>query len=551
MSRALALVALTLVALARAAEGADPRVPAIPAADLPVAGTVAPIPDRDVTFITNGPREDFRYFAVSGVAQAVQYQQLEPLLRRRAGPERPSRHAVWITASARHAWAHAVGIVQACVAAGIHRVGLRVRSETNGQVLGFPLFVPAAAGQPRGTRAGRLEVRVQMVPASESSAPSDVGHVYAAAMRAMEKRREFGVEKIVADVSLPMDVPLQYAVSVLDLLYRGGVSGVRLRGGVRIPRGVVRQTPKIEIQGGRVRSVLQSVEPPRVQPRARPWPLEGAAEPGWVDFTLVELPSLGAPKKPGAVEERPVNYAAAGVPPDVMKAADLAVRRWARELGADLLEGLRGGEGIQRRLAVGLRQQDAIRRLVEPARKAFPDATSVIPATLQVNALLFDKGNARGRADVTVFLAGRELAVIFGNWRDVGGAQGFTLPPLLVDPFARGVPGSFRVWFEGVLGDARRRGAAALPMAAGDEVLRYFPRVAQAGVGSTLARRQAPLAAMAAQVARGGYDRVVLSVQRGTATVVAGRVVVGVLDFSLRAEENELRLDDLRARRAP
>ncbi len=556
MTRFAPILLLPLLLVAAREAAADPRVPPIPDAQLPVAGTCAPMRNQDVTIVTIGPRTDLRWFGVSGVAQPVLLRQLGPLLKQRAGSARPSQHAVWITASAGHLWAHVASVRNACAAAGIYRVGLRVRSESTGQVMGFPLFLSAAPGaQPSPTKAGRLKVKVVMVPEKQSKAPSDIGHVYAAARRALDMRGKWGIDKVVAEVRLPMLAPLQYAVTTIDVLYRAGVSGVRLRGGVRIPRIQFKVVPKLEIQGGVVSRIPQQLKPPPIRPRSVPWAIDGANEPGWVDLTIQDLPAIGSTEGPASTptaSDLLPNYAEGrqGVPASVRQQMDNEIRTWARGLGADILAGLRGGPELEARMSPGLRGIEGQRALIDPARKAFPDAAATVTSTLQFNVLLFGGGRLVGRVDATVSLAGRQVGLIFANWKDAV-AGSMTLPPFEVDPYAGGEPARFRVWFEAIFDVARKVGARGLPLAPADEVLRYFPRVAHAGVRRSIEARMPSIETLATRLAQAPYDRLVLSAQRGTATVVAGRRVVGVLNFSLTAQERALRIDDLAPRRAP
>jgi hypothetical protein len=445
-------------------------------------------------------------------------------------------------------------VQQACALAGIYRVGLRVRSETTGQVMGFPLFLPPApSGTPSGRKGGKLDVKVVTVAWKESAAPSDVSHVYAAVRRAVERRAEFGVDAIVGSLWIATNAPLQYALSAIDMMYRGGCVGVRLRRGVLLPRLETRGVPKIEIQGGVVSRHPQPLKPRPLQPRSAPWPLNGAAQPGWVDLQLADLPSIAGEGKPPAAGPQPrPNYAAlaGGVPPNVRAQVEGEIRTWAQSLGRAMLSGLRGGSDLEKLLVVGLRRKEAVPELIEPARRTFPDATRVVPSALQFSTYLFHRGTLRGRADATLHLTSARPSLVFGSWVPLGDAPPLNLVPFPVDPFAAGRPSSFRIWLEAIFDAARRGGVGGLPLAPAAEVLANLPAVAHRGTQAALSRRGERVRTLAAQLARTPYDRVVLVPLRGTATVVAGRRVVGILSFSVRSEENELRLDDLRPRRA-
>ncbi len=553
MLRIFALLLPVLLVLAAAPALADDRVPAIADRDLPVVGTCAPIATQDVTIVTVGKRTEVSWFHVSGVAQPVDFQGLIQLLKGRAGAARPSTHGVWIAASAQHAWIHAKRVREAAAAAGIYRVGLRVRSQTTAQVMGFPLFLPPGRTGKPGPKAGLLTLRVNTVGASQRKASSDTGHAYAAVRRALEKRATFGVQKVIASLWIATNAPLQYALTTLDMLYRGGVSGVKLRSGMHVPRLSAQPITVLEIQGGVASRLPQALKPPAVAPRDRPWGMLGASEPGWVDFVSEKLPALdgGGPAPAAKPAVRP-NYAAqaGGVPGPVWRTVDAEARAWMQKLGADLLAGLRGTKSLQQRFAIGLRRKEVLPTYVTPARRQFPDATSVMPSTVQFDTLLFRQGRVVARLDVTVLVVGDRLRLIFGTWiPQAAGAPG-TLVPFAVDPFAGGDGAAFRIWFEAVYGAVKTYGMRGLPTADAATVLPYFPAIAHRSVSAAIAKRDGDLQAIVAGLAGTTWDRVVLSVRRGTATVLSGRKVIGVLNFSLRAEEGELRLNDLKPRRA-
>ncbi len=139
--------------------------------------------------------------------------------------------------------------------------------------------------------------------------------------------------------------------------------------------------------------------------------------------------------------------------------------------------------------------------------------------------------------------------MIFAKWIPLEPTSSGTLVPFAVDPFAAGDAAALRVWVEALYAGTKRYGQRVIPLAESAKVLPYFPAVAHRGVSNAIASRDGDLKAIAAGLASTTWDRVVLSVSRGTASVLAGRNVIGVLNFSLRAEEGELRLNDLKARR--
>ena len=555
--RGLCLVALVACTLAVAAPlaHADNRVPRITNAQLPVAGTCAPIRTTDVTHVMVGQRTEARWFRVAGMNDPVDLEGLVAVLKQRAGARRPSTHSVWITASADHAWVHAMLVRNAAQSVGIYRVGLRVRHETTGQVLGFPLFLPPQSAGRSSGKGGLLKVRINTVGEKNAKAGSDAGHVYAAAARAMQKRDVFGVDQIVGSLWIATNTPLQYTVRCVDLMYRGGCSGVKLRNGARVPPLKFRAVPILEIQGGMVSRLPQSLKPKPVQPRTAPWPLEGAGKPGWVDLEMSDLPPPGGGPTGGAKVDVPrvrTNYAAEprGVPVEVFRGADSEARRWAKRLGEDLQAGLRTGADLKKRIVIALRRDEALPKILAAARQQFPDATRIIPSSLQFNAFFFKKSELKGRADITLLVAGDQLRVISAQWRPIDANASFTLVPFPVDPFAAGDPAAWRVWFEGLFYQVKTRGQEGWPLATVAQVVPYFPEVARPGVSQLVTKRDAGLAQLNQQINALDYDRLVLTIPRGTATVVAGRQVVGVLNIGLTSEEAELRLDELTPRRA-
>lgn len=553
----LALAAAPLHAPAQA----DERVPMIRNPELPTAGTVAPIARQDVTHVRVGKRDDIRWFAVTGVNGIVDYQGLVAVLKQRAGTRRPSTHGVWLTASAKHAWAHVLVLVRACYEAGIYRVGVRARSETTGRALGFPLFIPGGRSSTPGPKAGRLNVRIDALHPREVKGASDVGHVYAAARRAVERRGEFGVEKVVAKVWISPNTPLQYALTALDLLYRGGCAGVRVQMSMKASWRGLDVVPVIEIQGGVASRNPQPLEPDPLQPRTAPWGIDGANEPGWVDFQVSDLPAIDADANTPTQDKprlRP-NYAASpnGVPAGIARRCDDAMRAWAKALGVDLNEMIRQPAGIsprvQKRFSAALRRKQVLPEIVRPVRAAFPDATGVFPSTLRFDAFLFHQGKIQGRADVTVQVTDPAVGIVFAAWHPSDPSQNLTLVPFAVDPFAAGDNAAIRVWFEDVFHRQRAGGGLrAWPLAAPAEVVRYLPKVAEAGTLRALAGRRTDLETLSRALTSTPYDRVVLIPKSGTAAVTgANRRVVGTLTLAFVPQEHELRLQDVTARRAP
>ena len=540
---------------------ADERVPMIQNRDLPALGTLAPIERDNVTHVRVGKRDDIRWFAVLGVDGVVDYPGLVRILKARAGTRRPSPHGVWLTATADHAWAHVLVLVKACAEAGIYRVGVRARSEATGRALGFPLFIPAdPAGRP-GAKAGRLNVRVDALLKEEVKGPSDIGHIYAAARRANERRGEFGVDKVVAKVWISPNAPLQYALSAIDLLYRGGCAGVQVQMSMRTSWRGLDVVPVVEIQGGVASRTPQALKPPVLQPRDRPWGIDGANEPGWVDFQVADLPLIDAAKDGGTREKprpRP-NYAATpgGVPPAEAKRVDEAIRRWALELGVDMNQMIRDPRGIsptvQQRFSVAMRRPQVLPQVVLPVRKAFPDATGAFVSTLRLQAHLFHRGKIQGTADVTLGLTGPQAGLAFGAWAPRDPNDNVTLAPFDVDPYAAGDAAAFRVWLEDLFLHFRAPPVGwTPPLYPAAELLRYLPDAALASTRQALETRRAGVQALQQAVRATPFDRVVLVARTGTAAVTgADRKVVGTLTMRFEPQEGELRINGLTPRRAP
>ncbi len=538
---------------------ADERVPMIQNRDLPALGTLAPIARQDVTHVRVGKRDDIRWFAVLGVEGVVDYPGLVRILKARAGAKRPSSHGVWLTATSNHAWAHALVVVKACAEAGIYRVGVRARSETTGRALGFPLFIPAAPTRIPGPKAGRLDIRVEAKLAREVKGPSTVGHVYAAARRANEQRAQFGVEKVVAKVWLSPNTPLQYALSTIDLLYRGGVDGVQVQMSLRASWRGLDVVPRIEIQGAVIKGTPVSSRPPAVQPRERPWGIDGANAPGWVDFQVSDLPAIDVDDK-GPTRKKAVprpNYAASprGVPAGVAQAVDEAVRRWALELGVDMNQMIRDPRGIsptvQQRFSVAMRRPQVLPKVVSPVRTMFPDATGAFVSTLRLQAHLFHQGKIQGTADVTLGLTGPSAGLVFGAWAPRDPNATVTLAPFDVDPYVAGDAAAFRVWLEDLFHQMKTRPVDWLPKVhPRAEVLRYVPDAAAASTQQALAARREGIEALRRAIRATPFDRLVLTARTGTAAITGkDSRVIGTLTMRFEPQEGELRINGLTPRR--
>ena len=554
----LLLLLVAAPSLAPSAE-ADERVPTIRNPELPTLGTLAPIARDNVTHIRVGKRDDIRWFAVLGVEGVLDYPSLVRVLKSRAGTQRPSPHGVWITATSKHAWAHVLVVVKACVEAGIYRVGVRARSEATGRALGFPLFIPAGSTGTPGAKAGRLSVRVDALHPREVKGASDVGHVYAAARRAVARRGEFGVSKVVAKVWISPNAPLQYALRTIDLLYRGGCAGVRVQMSLRASWRGLDVVPVVEIQGGVASRNAQALKPELLQPRAQPWGLNGANEPGWVDFQITDLPAIDNEQGGGtrAPVARP-NFAISpnGVPKAIADQVDQSIRDWASQLGSDMNEMIRQpagiGPNVQKRFSVAMRRRQVLPKVVLPVRQAFPDATGAFVSTVRLQAHLFREGKIQGAADLTLGVTGGKVGVVFASWEPRDPSSPVTLAPFDVDPFAAGQNAAFRVWVEDLFHKVKKAPAGwPFPLHPPQEVLRYLPDSAVPSTSEAIRGRATGIDAVRRAVASTAYDRVVITPRTGTAAITGANArVVGTLTMRFEPQESELRINGLTPRRA-
>jgi biopolymer transport protein ExbD len=550
MRRAVLLLPVVLGFLGGTARGEE-GVPEVARDDLPAAGTCAPIEGGNATFVTVGESGRYR---LDGAADTVDQAALVAALGARAGVpldgRTPSRHSVWIAAPAKSAWTGVINVIMACRQAQIFRVGLQVRSEAGEGLMGFPLFLPLPppadpAALPKG-KARRMDVRVQTGP----DAPSDPRRAYAAAEKASHL---FG--PVVAEVTIAANVEVQYAVTVLDMLWRGGSAAVKLKFGVLVPNLRGPRNGRVLVESRSLPAESEPIAVPPIRARKAPWPDEGAAQPGVLALELEDFPTGGAKKEPdGPADEPPLpNYAAerAGVPATALRASETRVLEWSAGLGRDLTAQLKDGKGAEKRFAVRFRPAEKLAALVTPMRETFPGAPKVVPSTVRLDVYLFRGAAAVGKADVTVHLAGSALSLVFARW--VGAEElpkDLVLPPFAVDPFAAGVPGHLRVWLEGTLASGRAHGVAGIPLTPPSEVLSQLPRVAHAGVAPALAARAADVDLLARWLAATPCDRLLLIVRDATASVQLPTGVVGILRYGLEPEEKDLRLNSLSPRAA-
>lgn len=539
---------------------ADDRVPDVKAADLPLVGTCAPIGGSSTTVVQVGVLGAYR---VDGGTEVIDEPALVTLLKQRAGTTQggPGRHEVWVVSSAWNPFLSVARVHIACQQAGIFRVGVQVRAEQGGSVMGFPIFLPASAVEPAAAgapaQARRLAVRLDRTEGPEESNPR---RLWLAAQQAVER---FG--PVVAEVSLDANLPTQHVLTCLDMLYRGGVSGVKLgfraptlgrrtmEGGVertRVPRLLLVQVQGRALPVGEPAAALAPIAP-----RKSAWGDEGANQPGSFELVLEDIDegkARTATPAPAGVEPLPT-YAGRheGAPAAAVAASDRAFATWAQALGKSLLDALRGVATLP---AFMVRRERDVRELavqVTPLQQMFPEVQRVQPTTLQLDVFLVRENAVVGKVATTLYTGGGALSFVFARWVVEPFPQDLVLPPLPTDPFAAGVPGHLRVWLEASLAATYRQGAGGLRLAPEREVLGYLPAVAQPGARAALAGRLPELEQLAAELARTAYDRLLIVPRQGTAAVVGGGAVRGIVQYGLEAEERELRLVGLSGRAAP
>jgi hypothetical protein len=546
LSTALALVVALLAAGAPPA-AAGPQVPDVGRAELPEAGTCAPIAGASVTWVTVG---EPGFYRIDGDSTDVGTQALFTHLAQQAqaAANAGSNHEAWILVSAQRVWQRVVDVLQLCPKSGVFRVGLQVRAEGSDALYGFPLFLPVGRGPgvtPTGT-AHELPVVMQVV----RDEPSDPRGLFAAAQAAASR---FG--PVVADLSIPPDASVQDAVRAIDLLYRAGCIAVRTptRMGARNIRqpGPVR----ISVNGRPLLSDAPTVDIPPIQPRKMPWPDSGAAQAGSFGLILERIPT-GDGSAAAASRMAPLpSYAETGreVPPDAWNASGERVRDWAVKVGPWLGRVLQPGKTefpgdllVKRR-----RQLEGVEQMFAEARQTFPGADRVVVATVRLQAFLFRGADAVGRVDVTLDLSGETPSVVFGSWVPGQYPPGAHLPPRETDPFATGVPGHLRVWLEGLLVGGKARGASAVPLAPESRVLANLPDVAHPSVLDALRRRQAAVENLVGWLRATPYDRVFVATVEGSAAVTMQGRIAGLLRFAIESEGGGLRLSSMKAKAAP
>lgn len=533
---------------------AGPRVPAISLPDLPEAGTCAPLPTTNVTWVTVG---EIGFYRVDNDPRDFEGRELYDILsaRSRKAAEAGTPHDVWITAARNGPWVNIVQVLQLCQQTGIFRVGLQVRAESGDGVMGFPLFLPGGTQQAppgAGTTARLLEVRMAPPPNPlHATPPSNPDLVYAAARNAVER---FG--PIVAEASVHWSARVHEAVRVVDLLYRAGCAAVKLRNRIMTRKETGPPTIQIWVQDRLLKETPATTQAPPIGPRKTVWPDCGAARPGALAYDLEPLSPGDGTSSPATHQRRALpNYAATGqeVPPGAMRASAQAVLGWAGRMGTSLGMVLKPGRTAfpEPLLARRKRQGLGVQQFFREARAAFPGPERVVVGTTRVQAYLLRENGIVGQIDLTLCTSGERLDVVFGSWVAGEYPSNLTLDPVEVDRFAAGVPGHLRVWVEGTLAAARVRGPGAVPLATEEDVLAQLPAVARAGARRALAGRLATLGNLVGWVRATPFDRLLVLKVEGTAAIHAHDRIEGILRFDLDPEQGELSLASLTPRVAP
>lgn len=535
---------------------AEERVPLVPPDKLPIAGTCAPIAEGRTVHVLLGNSEALGWYRVAGVARELDQAALEALLLERAGlvPEGGrSETSVWITASADHAFGQVARVLVACQLAGIYRVGLRVRSDAAPGVFGFPMYLPLPAPRDAASvgKASLLNVRLQTVAASEpgAGAPRDRSGppvevegrsnpalVYTAAKRAVARHGA-----IVASARIAGNANVQDAVTLLDMLYRGGCVGVRLPLRMLSASARIEVMPVVWIESTQLGDVDNPEPPPLVPPRTEPWPIDGANQRDWMRLELVPLPSADA----GADEGGTTSYLAAGrMPAFDRERAAAGLATWADDLSAALASALRGGPGLVPHLSEAIDDPQRAAAWLERLRREADGLQPGLLSTLRVDARLWQGEQPVGAFEALLLVAGAEAQVVEARW--LGSEQGRA-----ENIGDRGIALSLRHLLEGAVLGLREQGAAGVVWAPREEVLRAFPKAAAPGLENLLRTRERHAAVLVSALQQSTFDRLTVRVGQAGATLLAGEEVGGLLYIDLALEDGNPKVVNATVRRAP
>ncbi len=566
---ALLLAAAVLAALPHGRAHAEGEVPDVSAKDLPVAGTSAPIEGSGVTRVLAGALGGFR---VDGAPEVLDEAGLVAVLRQRAGGGSGlNRHTVWVTMAAAEPFLPMRDVIQACAQAGIFRVGLEVQDEKGAAGLGFPFFLPGPPPAPDPANPAPKARRLRVQLDRWDGAPSNPRRLYAAAKVASER-----FAPVVAEVSLDVNLSVQHAVTCLDMLYRGGVVGVKVR--FRAPLGArasrtydgpdtahlrpgearraVATSLLAKVEERQLGATEPNVDLPPIAPRTQPWGDDGANAPGLMGLTLEDLPAgPAAGREEHERDDGPLpSYAGRreGAPTSVIVAADRAVSGWAAALGTGLKEALNRRWTLTESFVSRLRDADRFGAWFEPLVSMFPGTERVVPSTLRLDVYLLKGTAVVGKVETTLNVAGSALSFIYARWvNEQERPADLALPPAAADPFAAGVPGHVRVWLEAAFATVYRQGATGLVLAPANEVLAQLPTVAHENSAKGLAARGTDFDVLAKWLQVTEYDRLLVLPRGATAAVHAQGRVAGILQYGLESEERELRLSSITGRAAP
>lgn len=554
MPRLLASLAALLVLLGAGARGARAEhVPLVPPDRLPVVGTCAPIAEADVSHVLVGRPDELGWYRIAGVPGELDQERFVQVLAQRVGTVPAggrSEHAVWITASGEHRWAHILKVIIACQQVGVYRVGLRVRSDSAPGVFGFPLFLPAArdASRPYTGRAAGLDVRLQTIVdperAPDTPGTGDTAQGLQAsnpALVALAAQRVVAAHKdVVANVRLASNATVAEALLVLDGLYRAGCAGIRL------PLRALVASPKLDVLpvvwiGDTALGngpLPQPLAP--VAPRTEPWGVDGANRPGWLDLEVIG--SAGSVAEAEAVARSWIGEGR--MPAFERERAAASLAEWGHDLGAVLQEVVaRSGNRLAAHLAREASAPGRAEALVTRLETEGAGLTSVVPSTLQVSLALEFEGQPVGRVDALVHLGDARASLVYARW---AGAQ----PLEATDAAAEGLPADLRLFLEGEILALRDGGPEAGSWAVPDEVVRRFPLVARPDLARIFTTRAQEQSTLRRALAGTRFDSVRLRLGQASAALLADREVVGVAYLDIVPETEHLALRDLTVRRA-
>ena len=270
---------------------------------------------------------------------------------------------------------------------------------------------------------------------------------------------------------------------------------------------------------------------------------------------MLELPARGdklqEPRRYANPNQVLPNHIRKGRVPEAMQAKVQAfIGNWAGDLSNALTRALRKPGQLEKELVVRLRPDEKRLILIPGELRNLGGANRIRMRTLGLDLLFFLEGQPVGHARARLLLSGR--SVFLHSIALVAGAlpPAQNVPPEAVDPFAAGVPGAVRVLFESIVLDAKATGRVSqLAPPAYASALLPPEEAVEAQIGDRT--RQADAARFAAQLRNLRFDRLILSPTDATAIAddAGTKKLVGRLTLGIESEEQELRIQSLRARR--